>query len=120
LEEAIGLRKVIQESNKVFKVETLSVDVFFTSMLLANAGPSWNNDRNFTGKVTCSVPFSKSLLVMGFWCTDGDDSYPRWLLSGDHQVCGKDCGSGLDVIHDVCIYSAFHVFSSDLGIYSVM
>jgi hypothetical protein len=59
LEEAIGLRKVVQESNKVFEVETLSVDTFFAPTLTANAAPSWNNDGNFTGKVTCSVPFSK-------------------------------------------------------------
>jgi len=59
LEEAIGLRKVVQESNKVFEVETLSVDTFFAPTLMANAGPSWNNDGNFTGKVTCSVPFSE-------------------------------------------------------------
>ena len=59
LEEAIGLRKVIQESNKVFEVETLSTDTFFTPTLMANAGPSWNNDENFTGKVTCSAAFSK-------------------------------------------------------------
>jgi len=59
LEEAIRLRKVVQESNKVFEVETLSVDTFFALTLMANAGPSWNNDGNFTGKVTCSVPFSK-------------------------------------------------------------
>ena len=59
LEEAIGLRKVVQESNKVFEVETLSLDTFFAPTLMANAGPSWNNDGNFTGKVTCSVPFSE-------------------------------------------------------------
>jgi len=59
LDEAIGLRKVVQESNKVFEVETLSVDTFFAPTLMANAGPSWNNDGNFTGKVTCSVPFSE-------------------------------------------------------------
>jgi len=59
LEEAIGLRKVAQESNKVFEVETLSVDTFFTPTLMTNAGPSWNNNGNFTGKVTCSVPFGK-------------------------------------------------------------
>ena len=52
LEEAIGLRKVVQESNKVFEVETLSLDTFFAPTLMANAGPSWNNDGNFTGKVT--------------------------------------------------------------------
>ena len=61
LEEAIGLRKVVQESNKVFEIETLSLDTFFAPTLMANAGPSWNNDGNFTGKVTCSVPFSTGI-----------------------------------------------------------
>ena len=59
LEEAIGLRKVVQESNKVFEVETLSVDTFFVPTLMANADSSWNNDGNLAGKATCSVPFSK-------------------------------------------------------------
>jgi len=59
LEEAIGLRKVVQESNKVFEVETLSVDTFFAPTFMANVDPSWNNDENFTGRVTCSVPFSE-------------------------------------------------------------
>ena len=78
LEEAIGLRKVVQESNKVFKVETLSVDTFSAPTLIASAGLSWNNDGNFTGKVTCSVPFSKwpsipmHVLVLTSW----DCSYP--------------------------------------------
>ena len=58
LEEAIWLRKVVQESNKVFEVETLSADTFPAPALIANAGLSWNNDRNFFGKVTCSIPFS--------------------------------------------------------------
>ena len=40
LEEAIGLRKVVRESNKVFEVETLSVDTVRFLTLLANAGPS--------------------------------------------------------------------------------
>ncbi|KAF9785479.1 CNH domain-containing protein [Thelephora terrestris] len=73
LEEAIELRKVVQELNKVFEVETLSVDTFYASTLLANAGPSWNNDGNFTGKVTCSVPFStpdgRALVAIG--CAEG-------------------------------------------------
>ena len=59
LEEAIELRKVVQESNKVFEVETLSVDTFFAPTLMANAGPSLNNGGNLAGKATCSVPFSK-------------------------------------------------------------
>ncbi|KAF9779311.1 CNH domain-containing protein [Thelephora terrestris] len=73
LEEAIGLRKVVQESNKVFEVGTLSMDTFYAPTLLANAGPSWNNDGNFTSKVTCSVPFStpdgRALVAIG--CTEG-------------------------------------------------
>jgi RHO1 GDP-GTP exchange protein 1/2 len=65
LEEAIGLRKVVQESNKVFEVETLSADTFLIPSLLANpSNPSWNNDNSFTGKVSCSVPFSKSMSLL--------------------------------------------------------
>ena len=91
LEEAIGLRKVVQESNKVFEVETLSVDTFFAPTLMANAGPSWNNDGNFTGKVTCSVPFSKwswvpsHVLVLTFW----GGSYSRWSWSRGYWMRGR-------------------------------
>lgn len=62
LQEAIGLRKVVQESNKVFEVETLSSDTFVVpSMLAQPTNQSWNQENSFTGKVTCSVPFSKQL-----------------------------------------------------------
>ena len=60
LEEAMGLRKAAQESNKLFKVETLSTDTFFAPTLLSGAGPSWSINDNFTGKVTCSIPFGTS------------------------------------------------------------
>jgi len=60
LEEAVGLRKVVQESNKVFEVEYLSRDTFMMpSLAVGTTGPTWNQDNQFTGKVTCSVPFSK-------------------------------------------------------------
>lgn len=60
LHEAIGLRKVVQESNKVFEVETLSSDTFVVpSMLAPQTNQSWNAENSFTGKVTCSVPFSE-------------------------------------------------------------
>lgn len=60
LEEAIGLRKVVQESNKVFEVETLSADTFLVpSMMPGSGSQSWSHENAFTGKVTCSVPFSK-------------------------------------------------------------
>jgi hypothetical protein len=58
LEEATGLRQVVQESNKVFEIETLSTDTFLVpSMLAGAAAPTWNHENSFTGKVTCSVPF---------------------------------------------------------------
>lgn len=64
LEEAIGLRKVVQESNKVFEVETLSADTFIAPTMLPNnsSGQSWSHENAYTGKVTCSVPFSEYLV----------------------------------------------------------
>jgi RHO1 GDP-GTP exchange protein 1/2 len=61
LEEAIGLRKVLQESNKVFETEVLSQETFFVpSMRTGPATPEWNGtgDTLLTGKATCSIPFS--------------------------------------------------------------
>ena len=52
------LRKAVQEPNKVFEVEYLSIDTFIMPPMSAGAGP--------TGKVTCSVPFSESLTIT-FW-----------------------------------------------------
>ncbi|RDB18445.1 Rho1 guanine nucleotide exchange factor 1 [Hypsizygus marmoreus] len=74
LEEALGLRKIVQESNKVFEVETLSADTFLVpSMMAGTPPPSWNQDNAFTGKVTCSVPFTTSngrpLVAIG--CAEG-------------------------------------------------
>jgi RHO1 GDP-GTP exchange protein 1/2 len=60
LEEAVVLRKVVQESNKVFELETLSADTFLVPSIHANGvGPAWSDEHTFTGKVTCSVPFCK-------------------------------------------------------------
>ncbi|KAF8645045.1 hypothetical protein AX16_008106 [Volvariella volvacea WC 439] len=72
LEEAIGLRKVVQEANKVFEMETLSNHTF-TLPPPSLANTPWNDGSVFTGKVTCSVPFmtadSRSLVAIG--CTEG-------------------------------------------------
>ena len=59
LEEAIGLRKFV--SNPIFKMKTLSADTFLVRAPPAKVGPSssWSNNVNFTGKVTCSVPFGR-------------------------------------------------------------
>ncbi|KAI6006684.1 CNH domain-containing protein [Pisolithus orientalis] len=74
LEEALGLRKVVQESNKVFEMDPLSTDTFFIPTLSAsNTAPSWNHENAFTGKVTCSVPFNtpdgRELVAIG--CAEG-------------------------------------------------
>jgi hypothetical protein len=59
LEEATGLRNVVQESNKVFEIETLSIDTFVLPAIRPGAPPpTWSHENSFTGKVTCSVPFS--------------------------------------------------------------
>lgn len=65
LEEAIGLRKAVQDFNKVFAIESLSVDTFLIPSV--NTGPNstvWHDGTVFTGKVTCSVPFSKFFFLV--------------------------------------------------------
>lgn len=57
LEEAIRMRKIMAEKNKVFEVATLSVDTFPSPPLVPTPGVP--QDSSFTGKVTCSVPFSE-------------------------------------------------------------
>jgi RHO1 GDP-GTP exchange protein 1/2 len=69
LQEALGLRKVVQESNKVFEIETLSADTFLVPSMMAAgvSSPSWNHENSFTGKVTCSVPFSALSHFLGLF-----------------------------------------------------
>ena len=94
LDEAIGLRKVVQESNKVFEIETLSADTFLVpSMMPSGNSQSWNQENAYTGKVTCSVPFSK--LDRPCRGPFADLAYLQtplmvaaWLLSGVQRVCG--------------------------------
>lgn len=62
LEEALGLRKVVQESNKVFEIESLSVDTFRVPPSMAGSNPVLVESVPFTGDVTCSVPFSEILI----------------------------------------------------------
>ncbi|KAG5653612.1 hypothetical protein H0H81_011984 [Sphagnurus paluster] len=74
LDEALGLRKAVQESNKAFEVETLSADTFLVPSIMTNTtSPTWNQDNTITGKVTCSVPFMTSngrhLVAIG--CAEG-------------------------------------------------
>jgi hypothetical protein len=60
LEEAIGLRKAVQDLNKVFAIESLSVDTFLIPSATTSPNSTvWQDGTFFTGKVTCSVPFSK-------------------------------------------------------------
>jgi len=61
LEEGVGLRTVVQEANKVFEMESLSVDTFIVPSIHTGPGsPVWHDGTVLTGKVTCSVPFSES------------------------------------------------------------
>ncbi|KAI6112968.1 CNH domain-containing protein [Pisolithus sp. B1] len=74
VDEALVLRKVVQESNKVFEMEPLSTDTFSVPTLSAsNTAPSWNHENALTGKVTCSVPFNtpdgRELVAIG--CAEG-------------------------------------------------
>jgi len=60
LEHALGVHKIVQDSNKVFEIEYLSRDTFvMPPPSAANTATHWNQDNQYTGKVTCSVPFSK-------------------------------------------------------------
>jgi hypothetical protein len=77
LQEAIGLRKVVQESNKVFEIETLSADTFLVpSMMAGVSSPSWNHENSFTGKVTCSVPFSVFFSLLSLTCIINESCKP--------------------------------------------
>ena len=115
LEEALGLRKIVQESNKVFEVEYLSRDTFIMPPMSSAgaAGPSWNQDSQLTGRVTCSVPFSELSTILGIchvliWSqtllTDG-------LLSrlGVPKVYGLD----LDMIQSVSSNVGFFGFNAE-------
>ncbi|KAF8626558.1 hypothetical protein AX15_004807 [Amanita polypyramis BW_CC] len=73
LEEALVLRRVVQDSNKVFEIETLSADMFLMPSFMGGAQhQAWNQDT-FTGRATCSVPFTTSdgraLVAIG--CAEG-------------------------------------------------
>ena len=58
LDEALVLRRVVQDSNKVFEIETLSAETFLLPSFIGAQNQPWNQEI-FTGKVSCSVPFSK-------------------------------------------------------------
>jgi hypothetical protein len=57
LEECLGWRKIVQESSKVFEIESLSMHTFLIPS--RTRGPNSYDGTSFTGKVTCSVPFSR-------------------------------------------------------------
>ncbi|KAJ6477474.1 CNH domain-containing protein [Mycena vulgaris] len=73
LEEALGLRRVVQESNKVFEIETLSTDTFLVPSLVTPPTAPAYHENSLTGKVTCSVPFNttdgRGLVAIG--CAEG-------------------------------------------------
>jgi RHO1 GDP-GTP exchange protein 1/2 len=63
--DMLGWRKAIQNSNRVFAVKYLSNDTFVIPSIAEGANPlTGNQDRQFTGKVMCSVPFSQSFHIL--------------------------------------------------------
>ena len=62
LEQALEMRKATQESNRAFEMGTLSLGTFCVPTPLDNGMPSSINHGVSTGRVTCSVPFSKRSL----------------------------------------------------------
>lgn len=71
LQEALCIRRVVQESNKVFEVEVLSGDTFLAASVDAPAGSGVLGGVDggaFTGNVTCSVPFSESFFYLSEVC----------------------------------------------------
>ncbi|KAJ3983138.1 CNH domain-containing protein [Lentinula detonsa] len=79
LQEALGIRRVVQESNKVFEIEMLSSDSFVTSAGVDGSGGGAGvlglgySSETLTGRVTCSVPFNtadgRGLVAVG--CAEG-------------------------------------------------
>jgi hypothetical protein len=65
LGEALTLRTVIQDSNKVFEIEPLSSDTFYMPSMVGLNAPAWSNENPMTGRVTCSVPFCKRFDISG-------------------------------------------------------
>ncbi|KAF7357058.1 hypothetical protein MVEN_01042600 [Mycena venus] len=51
LEEALGLRRVVQESNKVFELEMLSTDTFLVPSLVTPATQPAYHENSLTGKI---------------------------------------------------------------------
>jgi len=98
LDEALGLRKAVQENNKVFEVGTLSDETFLVPTLIGNgsgdkggangAVPAWNHENSFTGKVTCTVPLSKCRVDVFFEDIDLFlRRYSRWTWAGRNWMC---------------------------------
>ncbi|KAG6899149.1 hypothetical protein C0993_000239 [Termitomyces sp. T159_Od127] len=72
LDDAFALRKMVQESHKVFQLRTLSAATFASNLLVATS-TARNQDNTSIRKVTCSVPFStpdgRSFVAIG--CSEG-------------------------------------------------
>ncbi|TCD64248.1 hypothetical protein EIP91_004317 [Steccherinum ochraceum] len=73
LDEAIGLRRVVQDSVKAFEVETLNAETFAATTADPYGYSSPTRDHVHTGEVTCSAPFvtptGRNLLAIG--CAEG-------------------------------------------------
>ncbi|KAK7031620.1 CNH domain-containing protein [Favolaschia claudopus] len=91
LVEALSLRRVVQESNKVFEVEMLNSDTL---------------DKSLTGKITCSVPFNtpdgRALMAIGG--TDGVWVGSRPGLHSVKRVLDLQFVTQLAVVEDFGVF----------------
>ncbi|KAJ3755422.1 Dbl-like domain-containing protein [Lentinula raphanica] len=74
LQEALVIRRVVQESNKVFEIEMLSSESFVAGVDGSpGSAPPLGLGSEITGRVTCSVPFNtadgRGLVAVG--CAEG-------------------------------------------------
>ncbi|KAG6872317.1 hypothetical protein C0995_010920 [Termitomyces sp. Mi166 len=110
LEEAIGLRKVVQESNKVFEIETLSTHTFTVPPVGYTLNPSTWNETNITGKVTCSIPFTMRRVLhlkSVTQCTMLDD-FGLFLVLAD-KVCRPHSEEPQSLISNIQQLFAYHI-----------
>lgn len=99
LQEALGLRRVIMESNKVFEIDALSQDMFLVpsapnAPVMQPLGDASVNG----GRITCSVPFGESVMIK-FWTI-----FMAWMkvTPDGRKLIAFGCGEGIWIgfMHD--------------------
>jgi len=92
LQEALGLRRVIMESNKVFEMDALSQDMFLVpsapnAPVMQPLGDASVNG----GRITCSVPFGESVMII-FWTIF---TIRMKVMPDGRKLVAFGCGEGI-------------------------